>query len=43
LLGWTPQYDFPRVLHSVAAGIDPRSELTRLIGSKGYHASPGPS
>ena len=39
LLGWTPQYDFQRVLHSVASGIDPRSELARLVGSKGYHAS----
>jgi UDP-glucose 4-epimerase len=38
LLGWTPQFDFPRVLHSVASGIDPRSELARLVGSKGYHA-----
>jgi len=39
LLGWTPRYDFARVLHSVSAGIDPRSELARAIGSKGYHAS----
>ena len=37
LLGWTPQYDFQRVLHSVASGIDPRSTLARDIGSKGYH------
>ena len=39
VLGWTPRYDFARVLHSVSAGIDPRSELARAIGSKGYHAS----
>ncbi|MEO8017139.1 MAG: NAD(P)-dependent oxidoreductase [Pseudomonadota bacterium] len=37
LLGWLPQYDFARVLRSVAAGEDPRSELAQLIGSKGYH------
>jgi UDP-glucose 4-epimerase len=39
LLGWTPQYDFQRVLRSVASGIDPRSTLARDIGSKGYHSS----
>jgi UDP-glucose 4-epimerase len=39
VLGWTPRYDFARALHSVSAGIDPRSELARAIGSKGYHAS----
>ncbi|HEU5137890.1 MAG TPA: NAD(P)-dependent oxidoreductase [Steroidobacteraceae bacterium] len=39
VLGWTPRYDFARVLHSVSSGIDPRSELARAIGSKGYHAS----
>ncbi len=39
VLGWTPRYDFARVLHSVSAGIDPRSELARAVGSKGYHAS----
>ena len=37
LLGWTPKYDFQRVLHAVASDIDPRSELARLVGSKGYH------
>jgi len=39
VLGWAPQYDFQRTLHSVAAGIDPRSALARAIGSKGYHPS----
>jgi len=39
LLGWTPKYDFQRVLRSVSAGADPRSELARVIGWKGYHAS----
>jgi nucleoside-diphosphate-sugar epimerase len=37
LLGWAPKYDFQRVLHAVASDIDPRSELARLVGSKGYH------
>jgi nucleoside-diphosphate-sugar epimerase len=37
LLGWTPRYDFQRVLHAVASDIDPRSELARLVGKKGYH------
>jgi UDP-glucose 4-epimerase len=37
LLGWEPRYDFQRVLHAVASDIDPRSELARAIGSKGYH------
>ncbi|MCO6436507.1 MAG: NAD(P)-dependent oxidoreductase [Phycisphaerae bacterium] len=36
-LGWTPQYDFARVLASLRAGEDPRSPLARAIGSKGYH------
>ncbi|HEU4779528.1 MAG TPA: NAD(P)-dependent oxidoreductase [Steroidobacteraceae bacterium] len=39
VLGWAPRYDFARALHSVSAGIDPRSELARTIGSKGYHAT----
>ena len=37
LLGWKPQYDFQQVLNRVSAGLDPRSELARVIGSKGYH------
>lgn len=37
-LGWSPRYDFRTVLDSVAAGRDPRSELARMIGAKGYHA-----
>jgi UDP-glucose 4-epimerase len=39
-LGWQPQYDFQRVLRNLAAGADPRSELARAIGSKGYHPAP---
>jgi UDP-glucose 4-epimerase len=42
-LGWAPRYDFQHVLDSLAAGEDPRSELARAVGAKGYHAeSVGP-
>jgi UDP-glucose 4-epimerase len=41
LLGWAPRYDYQRVLHAVASDIDPRSELARLVGAKGYHRSSG--
>jgi UDP-glucose 4-epimerase len=37
LLGWAPRYDFQRVLRDVAAGVDPRSNVAKLVGSKGYH------
>jgi UDP-glucose 4-epimerase len=37
-LGWSPKYDFTRVIDLVRAGEDPRSPLARTIGSKGYHA-----
>ena len=36
-LGWKPRYDFAHVLGRVARGEDPRSDLARAIGSKGYH------
>jgi len=36
-LGWQPRYDFGQALRDVAAGKDHRSELARIIGSKGYH------
>lgn len=36
-LQWRPKYDFAAVLERLASGDDPRSELARLIGSKGYH------
>lgn len=39
-LGWAPRYGFRTVLDSVAGGADPRSQLARIIGSKGYHATP---
>jgi nucleoside-diphosphate-sugar epimerase len=36
-LGWRPLYDFRYVLDSLKAGADPRSPLSRAVGSKGYH------
>ena len=37
-LGWCPRYDFAYVLGRLKAGQDPRSPLSRAVGSKGYHA-----
>lgn len=37
-LGWQPRYDFRYVLGRLSAGEDPRSPLSRAVGSKGYHA-----
>jgi UDP-glucose 4-epimerase len=37
-LGWSPRYDFATVLDSLKAGTDFRSPLSRIVGSKGYHA-----
>jgi nucleoside-diphosphate-sugar epimerase len=36
-LGWRPRHDFRSVLDSLKAGLDPRSQLARAVGSKGYH------
>jgi nucleoside-diphosphate-sugar epimerase len=36
-LGWSPRWDFGRVLACLAEGLDPRSGLARSVGSKGYH------
>jgi UDP-glucose 4-epimerase len=36
-LGWVPRHDFASVIDRLAVGQDPRSELARTIGSKGYH------
>jgi UDP-glucose 4-epimerase len=36
-LGWSPRYDFRLALDRLADGADPRSELARSIGAKGYH------
>jgi nucleoside-diphosphate-sugar epimerase len=40
-LGWSPRYDFRRVLDSLKVGSDPRSPLSRAVGSKGYHSRLG--
>lgn len=37
-LGWSPKYDYRHVLDCVRLGDDPRSELARQVGAKGYHA-----
>jgi nucleoside-diphosphate-sugar epimerase len=37
-LGWRPRYDFRHALDLLAQGQDPRSELARTVGAKGYHA-----
>ena len=37
LLGWAPRHDFARVLRALADGSDPRSDLARAVGRKGYH------
>jgi len=37
-LGWQPQYTFAQAIDKLSKGHDYRSDLTRLIGSKGYHA-----
>jgi UDP-glucose 4-epimerase len=37
-LGWRPRYDFANALDLLARGEEPRSELARAVGAKGYHA-----
>jgi nucleoside-diphosphate-sugar epimerase len=37
VLGWEPVHDFKRVLERVSRSGDPRSDLARTIGEKGYH------
>jgi UDP-glucose 4-epimerase len=36
-LGWSPRWDFRHALGRLAAGEEPRSELARTVGMKGYH------
>jgi UDP-glucose 4-epimerase len=36
-LGWQPRYDFRNVIDNLKTGTDPRSPLSRAVGSKGYH------
>ena len=38
-LGWTPRFDFRHVLDRLTRDADPRSDLARRIGTKGYHAA----
>ena len=38
-LGWLPKYDFLYILNKLKAGADFKSELSGVIGSKGYHRS----
>jgi UDP-glucose 4-epimerase len=40
-LGWQPRYDFGSRLAALATGADPTSDLSRVIGAKGYHRSAG--
>jgi UDP-glucose 4-epimerase len=36
-VGWLPEYNFRLILDRLKSGNDPRSELSKIIGSKGYH------
>jgi len=36
-LGWKPKYDFSYALECLKRGNDFRSELSKLVGIKGYH------
>ena len=36
-LGWKPKYDFGYILNKLKGGGNFKSELTEMIGSKGYH------
>lgn len=38
VLGWEPEYTFGKAIELLAEGLDYRSELSRLIGKKGYHS-----
>jgi UDP-glucose 4-epimerase len=37
-LGWSPRFDFRHALDRLSRGEDPRSDLARAVGAKGYHA-----
>jgi nucleoside-diphosphate-sugar epimerase len=37
-LGWSPKHDFAHLIECLRRNVDPRSELARAVGSKGYHA-----
>jgi nucleoside-diphosphate-sugar epimerase len=36
-LGWRPKYDFAYILDCLQKGSYPRSPISKLVGSKGYH------
>ncbi len=36
-LGWTPKHDFGSVLQQIASGLPIGSDLSRIVGGKGYH------
>ena len=36
-LGWQPKHDFASILARLEKGEEPFSELSRQVGSKGYH------
>ena len=36
-LGWQPKYDFNYVLECLAEGGYPKSQISKTVGSKGYH------
>jgi nucleoside-diphosphate-sugar epimerase len=36
-LGWEPRHSFGSAVAALARGEDPRSEIARVIGAKGYH------
>ena len=38
-LGWKPKYDFQFILDQLKNGQEFKSELAKMIGSKGYHRS----
>ena len=38
-LGWEPVHDFRSILRRLARDEDPRSDLARIIGEKGYHGA----
>lgn len=39
-LGWTPRYDVRAVAELLRSTGEPRSDLARAVGAKGYHAEP---
>lgn len=39
-LGWVPKYDFQYLLNCLKGGKPIKSEISQLVGSKGYHRQP---